>query len=68
MVAITFSHPPSCIEKILQITVQHFEVSPLLDAQLALLHGEFRDLPPFRWTDTKPFICPSPSEPFIAYS
>lgn len=62
MVAIAFARTSTCLEKILQITAQHFELRDLPDPQLALPHGEFRDPLPFRWVDTpKPSLftrCP----------
>ena len=62
MVVIAFPRTPTCAQKILQITAQHFEIRALPDPQLALPDGEFRDPLPFRWVDVpQPFIYPLPS-------
>ena len=62
MVVIALAHTPTCLEKILQITTQHFELRALPDPQLALPHGGFRGPLPFRWVGTpKPSLftrCP----------
>lgn len=62
MVVIAFPRTPTCAQKILQITAQHFEIRALPDPQLALPDGEFRDPLPFRWVDApQAFIYPLPS-------